>query len=179
MSKVIFGTIFGLLTLVAVTIAGMYFSFNNEHKDFHTRYDAEYQKIEACVDNMWKIISDKYEVADEYAEQFKEISRINVEAFAPNGEMWKWISTTMPTIDSSTYKELMSTIESQRMRMEQAQKVIIDICREHNNLVSKVPSSWFIADKDKLEYTVITSKESKMIMLTGEDERSIKDLRKN
>ena len=58
------------------------------------------------------------------------------------------------------------------------EKRIIDICREHNNLIMKAPSSWFISDRNALEWVVISSKESKNIMITREDERSIDSMRK-
>lgn len=174
-------TVIGLVSLFFVGIVvvfGMYFSYNNTHVDFHNQYEAQNDVIETRLDNMWKIISDKFSMSQQYADDFKKVAATNSSNFGQGGEMWKWVQATYPQIDSSIYKEVMSSIESERKGLENAQKRIIDICREHNNLIMKVPSSWFISDRTPLEWVVISSKESKNIMITREDERSIDSIRK-
>lgn len=179
MSKIIFGTIGGLIVLFLGVYAIMYFSYNNQHKDLHNRYDAEVGVVETRLDNMWKIISDKFDMSQQYADDFKEVAKINAGAFSEGGEVWKWINTQFPQIDPSIYKEVMATIEAERKGLENAQKKIIDITREHNNLVSKVPSSWFISDKTFMDWVVISSTETKEIMTTREDNRTLEIRRNN
>lgn len=174
-------TVIGLVSLFfvgVVVVFGMYISYNNTHVDFHNQYEAQNGVIETRLDNMWKIISDKFSMSQQYADDFKKVAATNSSNFGQGGEMWKWVQATYPQIDSSIYKEVMSSIESERKGLENAQKRIIDICREHNNLIMKVPSSWFISDRTPLEWVVISSKESKNIMITREDERSIDSIRK-
>lgn len=173
MKKIIFGTVIGLILVGVCVYFTMYFSYNNQHKDYHTRYDAEMSVVEGRLDNMWKIISDKFDMSQQYADDFKEIAKVNIGAFNQGGEMWKWINTQLPQIDPTIYKEVMATIESERLSFENAQKKIIDIVREHNNLIVKVPSSWFISDKTLLEWKVISSKETKEIMESREDNRTL------
>lgn len=175
MKKIIIGIISGLIVIAGIICLSMYFSYNNQHKDFHNRYNAETSAFEARLDNMWKIISDKFDMSQQYANDFKEIAKINIGAFNEGGEVWKWVSTQLPQIDPSIYKEVMATIESERLSLENSQKKIIDITREHNNLVTKVPSSWFISDKDKLEWTTVSSTETKEIMQTRIDNRSLSE----
>lgn len=170
--------LFSLLFVGVVAIFGMYISYNNTHVDFHNRYDAQNGVIETRLDNMWKIISDKFSMSQQYADDFKEVASTNSSNFGQGGEMWKWVQATYPQIDATIYKEVMSSIESERKGLENAQKRIIDICREHNNLIMKAPSSWFISDKAKLEWVVISSKDSKNIMITREDERTLYSLKK-
>lgn len=173
MRKIIILTVTGLIVFGVLITSVMYFNFNNQHKDYHNRYDAEVNVIENRIDNMWKIISDKFDMSQQYFENFKEIAKVNVGAFDDGGEMWKWINTNLPQIDPSIYKEVMSTIESERLSLEKSQNKIIDIVREHNNLVTKVPSRWFISDDDLMEWEVISSKETKEIMTTHEDNRTL------
>ena len=179
MKKLIWGIISGIIAIGAIICLSMYFSYNNQHKDYHNRYDAEINVIETRLDNMWKIISDKFDMSQQYFNDFKEIAKTNIGAFTEGGDMWKWINTQLPQIDPSIYKEVMSTIESERLSLESAQKKIIDITREHNNLVTKAPSSWFISDNSKLEWVVISSKETKEIMTTREDNRTLSNKIKN
>lgn len=176
--KYAFGIFSGLVLVFGAVILFMYFGYNNQHVDYHTQCDAQVKVIETRLDNMWKIISDKFSMSQQYADDFKEVAKVNASNFGEGGEMWKWVQATYPQIDASIYREVMATIESERKGLENAQKKIIDVSREHNNLIAKVPSSWFISDKEKLDWNVISSKESKVIMITGEDERTIDDLRK-
>lgn len=176
--KYAFGIFSGLVLAFGAVMLFMYFGYNNQHVDYHTQYDAQVKVIETRLDNMWKIISDKFSMSQQYADDFKEVAKVNATNFGEGGEMWKWVQATYPQIDASIYREVMATIESERKGLENAQKKIIDVSREHNNLIAKVPSSWFISDKEKLDWNVISSKESKAIMITGEDERTIDDLRK-
>ena len=174
-------TIISLVSVLAVagiTFLGMLFSYNNKHVEYHNQYDAQTGVVETRLDNMWKIISDKFSMSQEYANDFKEVAKTNSTNFGQGGEMWKWVQANYPQIDASVYKEVMSTIESERKGFENAQKRIIDIAREHNNLVMTVPGKWFISDQTPLEWVVISSKESKNIMITREDERSIDSMRK-
>lgn len=173
MKKLIWGIVSGIVAIFAIICVSMYFSYNNQHKDLHNRYDAETDVIESRLDNMWKIISDKFDMSQQYFNDFKDVAKTNVQAFTEGGEVWKWISTQLPQIDPSIYKEVMATIESERLSLESAQKKIIDISREHNNLVTKVPSSWFISDTSMMEWVVISSRETKEIMNTREDNRSL------
>lgn len=175
MKKIIIGIVSGLIVIAGIICLSMYFSYNNQHKDYHNRYDAETAVIETRLDNMWKIISDKFDMSQQYANDFKEIAKINIGAFNEGGEMWKWINTQLPQIDPSIYKEVMATIESERLSLENSQKKIIDITREHNNLITKVPSSWFISDKEKLVWITISSTETKEIMQTRVDNRSLSE----
>lgn len=173
-------TIISLVSVLAVagiTFVGMFFSYNNKHVEYHNQYEAQTGVVETRLDNMWKIISDKFSMSQEYAKDFKDVAKTNATNFGQGGEMWKWVQATYPQIDPSIYKEVMSTIESERKGLEIAQKRIIDIAREHNNLVMTFPSKWFISDKQTLEWVVISSKESKEIMVTRQDERTLNALK--
>lgn len=170
----VFGSIFATIVIIFVF---MYFGYNNQHVDYHTRYEAEEDVVETRLDNMWKIISDKFSMSQQYADDFKEVAKVNATNFGQGGDMWKWVQANYPQLDANIYKDVMASIESERKGLENAQKKIIDICREHNNLIAKVPSSWFISDKEKLEWNVISSKDTKNIMITREDERTLDNLR--
>ena len=167
----------GIVGICGLVFIIMYFNYTNQHIDYHNRFDAEEDVVEARLDNMWKIISDKFTMSQQYADDFKEVAKVNASNFGEGGEMWKWVQATYPQLDPTIYKEVMATIESERKGLENAQKKIIDIVREHNNLVLKVPDRWFIADKTKMEWIVISSNESKIIMNTREDERTLGNLK--
>ena len=52
-----------------------------------------------------------------------------------------------------------------------SQEKIIDIEREHNNLLDVVPSKWFMnSDVKRLDFKVISSTQSKKVMKTRLDD---------
>jgi hypothetical protein len=82
----------------------------------------------------------------------------------------KWITEANPTFDTSLYKDLMQSIELLRTEFQKAQERTLDLIREHNVLLTTVPSKWFVSNKEKIEYTVISSTRSKTVMETGLDD---------
>ncbi len=178
MKKIAAATLAGLFAMAVAMIFALNISYNNKQKMYHTLYEAEVQNIETRLDNMWNIIADKFSMNRQYAEDFKEMAKINVNAFQSNGEVFRWVHTQMPQVDPSLYREVMTTIEAERLSFERSQKKIIDVVREHNYLIVSVPAAWFISDKTPLEWQVISSTETKEIMKSRTDNRSLEDLRK-
>lgn len=82
----------------------------------------------------------------------------------------KWITESNPSFDTSLYKDLMQSIEAQREEFQTSQERMLDIIREHEILISKYPSKWFISNDASIEYTVISSTKSKQTMETGLDD---------
>jgi hypothetical protein len=84
--------------------------------------------------------------------------------------MMKWIQEANPNFDTSLYKDLMQSIELNREEFRKTQERMLDIIREHEVLLTTVPAKWFVKNKDRIEYTVISSTRSKVVMDTGLDD---------
>ena len=84
-----------------------------------------------------------------------------------DGSLMKWIQEANPNFDASLYKDLMQTIEVQRIQFQKAQERMLDIIREHKVLCNTYPSKWFVSNDTEIEYTVISSTKSKLTMETG------------
>ena len=173
-----------ILAVVALVIAMLLVVFildvhyNNLHADYHNRYVADSAKIENRIYTMWNIISDKYSIKEDYFEEFREIAIIHRDAFSRDGAVAHWIHTNFQQLDASVYREVMASVESERLAMENAQNNILNVCKFHNALVPKRGSCWFVADKTPLAWNVISSPETEEIMKTRRDERTIESLRK-
>lgn len=166
---IIIAIIFGAFLLTGV---GMYFSYNNEEVSLRKQAEAQRGKIENSYDAMWKIISQKAQVTDEYKEAFKEIypDLIAGRYEKGDGNLMKWITEANPEFDTSLYKDLMQSIEVQRMAFQKVQDKMLDLIREHETLISTMPGKWFISNKASIEYTIVSSTKSKMTMETGIDD---------
>lgn len=169
------GAILGLVAIVVVGIGiwiGSYFSYNNEEVSLRNQAEAQRGKIEGVYDNMWKIISQKAQVSNQYKNAFKEIyPEIIAGRYSEGGgELMKWVQEANPEFDTSLYKDLMQSIEVQRTAFTRTQETMLDIIREHTTLCQTFPGKWFIANNKPIEYTIISSTKSKEVMESGLDD---------
>jgi hypothetical protein len=166
--------------LVAV-VAFVYFvldiHYNNLHTGYHNLYAADSAKVENRLYTMWNIIRDKYSIKEDYFEEFREIAIIHKDAFRQDGAVAQWIHTNFQQLDASVYREVMQSIESERLGLENSQNNLLNVCKFHNDLVTKRISCWFIADKTLLTWTLISNEETQEIMKTRRDGRTIETLR--
>lgn len=148
-------------------------STDNKEVELRAAITAKVSDQEATFDNMWKILSQKAQVTDQYKEAFKEIypALISGRYSQGDGTLMKWIQESNPSFDVSLYKDLMNSIEIERNAFLTVQRQLIDLKREHDNLLRQWPSKWFINDGVKeIEIKIISSTRSKEAMKSGKDD---------
>ena len=173
MKKIILITLLIIMGCGLCTVVGAYFSYNNKEISLRTQAEAQRGKIEGVHDKMWKIIQQKAQVTNEYKDAFAEIyPEIIAGRYSGNGDgsLMKWVTESNPNFDTSLYADLMQSIEMYRSEFQKNQERMLDIIREHRNLISMYPSKWFISNKLEIEYTIISSTKSKVVMETGVDD---------
>jgi hypothetical protein len=161
--------IFGL---AVITTVGSYFSYNNKEVGLREQAEAQRGKVEGVHDAMWKIISQKAQVSQDYRASFDSIyTHIIAGRYSQgDGALMKWITESNPNFDTSLYKDVMDAIESERTNFRHAQERMIDIKRQHSTLCKTYPGKWFISNTSEIEYTVISSSYSKEVMQSGTDD---------
>ena len=171
------GRIIGIAMTIIVLGLGvigvsMYFGYNNQDAKLRAQAEAQRGKIEGVHDKMWKTFQQKAQVTNEYKDAFAEIYPALIEGRYSQGDgsMMKWIQEANPNFDTSLYKDLMQSIELNREEFRKTQERMIDVLREHEVLLTTVPAKWFIQNKERVEYTVISSTRSKVVMETGLDD---------
>ena len=162
----------GLGCLLFIIGISMYFSYNNQEISLRKEAIAQKGKIEGVYDKMWKIIQQKAQVTDQYKESFSEIYPKLIEGRYSKGDgsLMKWIQENNPNFDTTLYKDLMESIETQREAFQTSQERMLDIIREHETLCKQFPQRWFISDNSEIKYTVISSTVSKQVMETSKDD---------
>lgn len=163
----------GVITLLTVLVfglvtVGMYFSYNNTDARLRAQAEAQVGKIESVHDKMWKVLQQKAQISNEYKTSFAEIYPQLIEGRYSQGDgsLMKWITEANPTFDTSLYKDLMLSVELLRTEFQKSQERMLDIIREHNVLLTSMPSKWFVSNTERIEYTVISSTRSKTVMET-------------
>lgn len=167
-------TLIGLggLALLALIAFGMYISYNNQEVRLRKEAEAQKGKVETVHDTMWKVIQQKAGVTEEYRDTFEKVfpEIIAGRYSQDNGTTMKWIQESNPEFDTALYKDLMQAIEVQRMYFNQAQTRMLDIIRQRETLLETIPASFFISNKSKIEYTIVSSTRTKGTMVTGIDD---------
>lgn len=161
-----------IIALGAITTVGSYFSYNNQEVSLREQAEAQRSKVEGVHDAMWKIISQKAQVSNEYRAGFDSIYThiIGGRYSQGDGALMKWIKEANPQFDTSLYKDVMDAIEIQRTQFMKAQERMLDIKRQHSTLCKTYPGCWFIKNTSEIEYTVVSSSRSKETMETGIDD---------
>lgn len=173
MKTLIIGSILFVITSgLFVWWGTSYLTYNNKEIALREQAEAQRKKIEGVHDAMWKIISQKAQISQDYRTSFDSIYThiISGRYSQGDGTLMKWITESNPTFDTSLYKDLSNAIESERTYFMHTQEKMIDIIREHNLLCKSYPSKWFISNTSEIEYTVISSTHSKEVMKSGEDD---------
>lgn len=173
MKKIILITLLVILGCGAATFAGMYFSYNNKEIALRAKAEAQVGKIEGVHDKMWKVIQQKAQVTTEYKDAFAKIyPEIISGRYSGDGDgsLMKWVTESNPNFDTSLYTDLMQSIEILRSEFQRNQETMLDLVREHKTLCTTYPGRWFISNTMEIEYTVISSTKSKVVMDTGIDD---------
>lgn len=150
----------------------MSMGYKNDEVKLVNEYESQKSKIEGIHDNVWKTIQQKAGVAKEYSAQFDSIYTHIMDARYDKNDnvLFNWIKESNPEFSMELYKDLSVTIEVQRKAFLNSQIRIIDIVREHNNLLDMAPSGWFLSGRNRLEWEVISSTHTKDVMQTRIDD---------
>lgn len=173
MRNIILTTLLVVFGCGAITVAGMYFSYNNNEIALRAKAEAQVGKIEGVHDKMWKIIQQEAQITSEYKDAFAKIYPDIISGrYSGNGDgsLMKWVTEQNPNFDTSLYKNLMLSIETLRSEFQRNQETMLDLIREHKTLCTTYPGRWFISNTTEIEYTVISSTKSKVVMDTGIDD---------
>ena len=169
---------FGKVAIVAVVLMLMVGSvgvikcigWNNQEVELRNTFNAQEKVCHSYFDKMWKILKQQAGVTDKYASDFKNIYGGIMEGRYKNGgALFKMITESNPEFDSTMYKKLMVSIESQREGFHRSQSRLVDIQMQHNNLRQKFPSSLVVGSVEALEVKLITSTATKQAIETGEE----------
>ena len=164
-----------IAAVVAIVLVVMYFVFNNREVALRKEAEAQNGNIASIHDTMWKIIKEQAGVAEKYRETFEQIypELISGRYRESGSTAMKWIQESNPYFDTSLYSSLMQSIEVQRVSFSHAQQRMLDIIREHSTLLETMPACWFIRNKNKIEYVVISSDRTNNVIASRKDNETL------
>jgi len=171
-------TIATLAIVAAVVIfgligAGVCVGWHNTEIELRNQYEAQVDANKAIYDEVWKVIKQKAQITDKYADDFKEIyaglMEQRYQGEAKGAPMFKFIREQNPQFSTDMYKDLSDAISAQRAKFTMVQLRLRDIKREHDNLRLRFPSALVVGSRPELEVVLVTSKKTKQTFETGEE----------
>lgn len=162
-----------VIAILGGTILFMYTGYNNTEIELRNQAKAQQQANTVVFDKMKKVVFQQAQVASKYADDFKEVYKSLMTArYEGKDPLMNWISEHNPNLDASLYKTIQTSIAGLRAEFATVQNRLIDIKREHNNLLQRIPSNWFVGGRDTLDIQIVTSTETKKIFESGVEDNT-------
>lgn len=163
--------------LIFVLIFGMYLlSTYNNQADLNNRYEMKVVDDNNEFDNMWKQVSQSYQIADANKNAFKEIFASWAQGSTPQdgGKVMLWIKQAVPDTKgvADIYKDVMNVMTSKRDGFTMRQKELIAIAEQYNRNLAIQPRGFFLKlfGFKHIDPKIVTSTRTKKAFETGVDD---------
>jgi len=179
MSKtlLVVGGLFGIGLVLAIIVFVMGVSFHNQEVSLRNTITAKQTDNKNEMDAMWKIIDQNAQVTELQKGALLDIFKSYAEGRTPKGgagSLALWVKEAVPDLKpaSQTYIVLMNTITAQRDGFKFRQKELLDLKREHDNVITKFPGVVFamILGRQKIDVVIVTSTRTENAFKTGKDD---------
>lgn len=166
--------VFGICAAIVVVLGVMFVSTMNTEARLRNTINAKQKDNTSEFDNMWKKVQQVAQCTDSQMAKLKDIYTAHASARTGNGGgggLMKMVQESIPNIDVKTYENLQNIIVASRDSWTQRQKELVDLKREHDNLLSVFPSSLIcsILGRQQIDITIVTSSKTARSFETGQD----------
>jgi len=167
---------FGVAIFAVVVLLIMGISFHNKEVTLRNTITAKQTDNKNQMDAMWKTIQQSGQVAEKDRESLSAIFKDYAAARtgADSKAVFNWIKEAVPNVqvNSDVFKNLMNVIVSQRDGFKFRQTELLDLGREHDNLIMKFPGNIFsaILGRKHIDLVIVTSTRTENAFKTGKDD---------
>lgn len=159
-----------VVAVVALAVGGWWVSTSNQEIRLRNAITQKQKDNESELDSVQKKISQSAQVTQAQMSALKDIIVGNSDARATQGgSLATLVREAVPTIDTSSFKQLMNTITSSRDAFAQRQKEILALKTEHDNLRMTWPASIVVGSRASINVIVVTSARAADSFRTGQD----------
>jgi hypothetical protein len=173
MSKWIIAAAFAIIGIIfTIIIAVWWVSTSNKEIGLRNMIVAKQTDNKNVYDSTWKQISQCAQVTDAQKQALLEIVVGYAKGRTGNGggSFATSVKEVVPTMDTSTFNQLMNIITSARKQFERVQTEILDLSREHNNLIDMFPGSIVCGGRPKIVISLVTSSRTENAFVSGVDD---------
>lgn len=157
--------------LIAIVIGSMWMSAHNKEVEMRNAVTQKQVDNQNQYDNLWKKINQAAQIPPAQVKATKEILSAYVEGRGgvKGAAMFKFLHEAVPNIDTSTFNKLQDIIVSSRDGFTARQRELTDLKREHDNVLQRAPSSWFVGGRPRINIKIVTSAKAEEAFKTGMD----------
>ncbi len=171
-----------IVLVVAVSVGGLFIllaivgfvSANNSETRLRNQIKAKQVDNQNIYDNMIKTIRQNAEITEV---QIQAISKVYADYASarstPIGSVAGALHEAVPNLErsSQTFINLQNIVTASRAKVEANQSVLLDLKREHDNVLTTFPSSLFcsLAGKQPIDVIIVTSDRTQAVFQTGID----------
>lgn len=166
------GKMIGLMAVgaLALVVFLMYYGYSNKEIRLRNQAAAQQDSNKVIFTQVWTILHQQAGVADQYKDAFAKIYPDLIAGRYNNdkgGTFMKWIVESNPNFDTTLYRTLMASIQDQQTQFSEVQQRLRDIKREHDNIRTVAPGSWFVGGRPELQVKLVLSSETEKAFDTG------------
>lgn len=162
-----------VIAVLAIGVIVAYYSYENKFITTKNLYEAQVSEDQLVHDEMWKIIQQQAGVTENYSDSFRKNYKEIMNARNYGGELMKWIQESNPNFSPDMHKQLMTSIETYRVKFTNVQKKLVSIHNEMKNQLTLFPSRIFlvtIGGHTLPELNIVTSTRTGKAFETGKDD---------
>ncbi len=169
---VVLAVILGILGIAGFLTFRTYTSLYDRNVHLTSEFKAAKGAVQTDFNTMVKTLKDQTNLNEMQNDKAIEYAKVLMEGnYTKNdGSLMKWINIQFPNMEQKNYNILMDNIESLRKGFQDKQDRVLAIIEQHDNLRNEFWSSMFLGKIPELEYTIISSKKAKEVMITGDDD---------
>ena len=170
------GTIIGIvlaLLVVGIGFFSMSIGYKNDEVKLRNLITSKQNMNVVDHDNTFKKISQGAQVTKKFAEDFDKVySNIMDKRYKGNVEnaFFNVVKEHNPEFSNDLYKELVKTINASRDDFTERQRELTAMGKQHNDLLTVFPGSFFLSDIEPIEIQLVSSTHSQEVFKTGKDD---------
>lgn len=166
---------FGVIFISVIMLIGMVISYSNQEATLRTAIETKQKDNTSEFDNMFKKITQVAQVSQKQMDILKDIFISHAEARSGGNDsnlIMKWVQESVPNVDTSTMNNLQNIITSSRDAWTMRQKELLDLSREHTQLLRLFPSNFILSflGRKTIDVKIITSSRTEEVFKTGKDD---------
>ena len=170
---VIIGVFVCVVLLFSAVFGTLWYTTYSEALQNKVLIDASYTNLQGIFDNTYKKINQSTQIAKFDRESVKDIIVQNAQARGGGGSVVKWVQESIPNVDSTTLRQLISIVNGARDEYLYQQTGYNDKVRNYNSILATPIVGFLLTHVNGLkpiDYLAITSTHTENAFKTHKDD---------
>lgn len=167
---IVAGAVAILLTIIVISWG---VGLSNKEVRLRNAIEMQQEECETFFTQMWASFVQRAEIADQHKEAFREVYAeiMQAQPGARDGQdpLMVFLNQTVPNYDQTLYRDLSNRIDAGRGEFHAKETRLLDLSREHTDLITTFPGSVIVGGRGRVEIVTIGSARTTNTYATGEE----------